>query len=715
MAARGRPPADRGPLTEREALPVRPSATRRSGPPTTRRSTAWPTSCCRPCRPSSPPAGSASSRSARATGASACGARPTGSARHRRRGDRAAVADPARPRRPRPRAGGGRGPSVGHGARRDGAARGRTRPPRRRRRRPSAGRRPGGRHLAGRRHLPAARRSSAPGTRVRAGDRLGVVDLLGVRPGGRAPGRRHRRRLARRGRRRRRVRPGARPPRGGGRSRRDGRLMFRKILIANRGEIALRILRACRTLGIEAVVAYSEADRESLPVQLADEAICIGPPDARRSLPLGAGDHQRRARDRLRRHPSGLRLPVRGRGLRRGRPGPRPHVHRPAAGRPRALRLEGGDPTPPRRRTACRRSRAPTACCATTPTPSPRPTGSATRSSSSRRPAAAARACGWSGLARELEAALQVCRSEARAAFGDDSLYLEKWLEDNRHVEVQVAVDRYGHGVHLGERDCSVQRRHQKILEEAPSPALGPAARADLAERAVAAVVAAGYENVGTLEFLVDGRGDFYFIEINCRIQVEHPVTEMLTGHRPRRDPDPDRRRRAARVQPGRRRAPRPRHRVPDQRRGPGPRLPAERRHRRAVPSRRAVPASGWTPTLTPATRCRRSTTRSSASSSSGARTGRPRSPAARVALDELVIEGLVDQRPDPRGAPRQRDVPRGPLDDEPPRPGRQRGVPRGGEPGVIGRDVVHGLHISVRTSPRHADTLGPIIERSCP
>jgi acetyl-CoA carboxylase biotin carboxylase subunit len=131
---------------------------------------------------------------------------------------------------------------------------------------------------------------------------------------------------------------------------------------------------------------------------------------------------------------------------------------------------------------------------------------------------------------RELESALQICRSEARSAFGDDSLYLEKWLEENRHVEVQVVVDRYGHGVHLGERDCSVQRRHQKIIEEAPTPALEPAARLELAERALRAVVTAGYENVGTLEFLVDRDGNFYFIEINCRIQVEHPVTEMLTG-----------------------------------------------------------------------------------------------------------------------------------------------------------------------------------------
>ena len=131
---------------------------------------------------------------------------------------------------------------------------------------------------------------------------------------------------------------------------------------------------------------------------------------------------------------------------------------------------------------------------------------------------------------RELEAALPVCRSEARAAFGDDSLYLERYLPENRHVEVQVAVDAAGNGIHLGERDCSVQRRHQKVLEEGPTPALSPERREELRDRAIDALVATGYENVGTLEFLVDPAGDFYFIELNCRIQVEHPVTEMLTG-----------------------------------------------------------------------------------------------------------------------------------------------------------------------------------------
>src|SRR5437762_2026993 len=173
--------------------------------------------------------------------------------------------------------------------------------------------------------------------------------------------------------------------------------MFQKILIANRGEIALRILRACKTLGVESVVAYSEADRDSLAAQLADEAICIGPADARRS-----------------------------------------YLSAPAVISAAVV----------------------TGCDAIHP--------------------------GYGFLSED-------------ESFADDSLYLELWLEENRHVEVQVAVDRFGHGVHLGERDCSVQRRHQKILEEAPSPALTPEGRGDLADRAIRAVVAAGYENVGTL------------------------------------------------------------------------------------------------------------------------------------------------------------------------------------------------------------------------
>jgi acetyl-CoA carboxylase, biotin carboxylase subunit len=305
--------------------------------------------------------------------------------------------------------------------------------------------------------------------------------------------------------------------------------VFRKILIANRGEIALRVLRACRTLGIEAVVAYSEADRESLPVQLADEAICIGPADARRSyLSAPAVISAALVTDCDAIHPGygflsedeGFADVVAAHGL--TFIGPPADVLERFGSKEATRRLLGshGLPTIPGSDGMLRDDL--------------HALGEAERIGY---PVLIKPSAGGGGkgmrmvrTARELESALRVCRSEAKAAFGDDSLYLEKWLDETRHVEVQVAVDRYGRGVHLGERDCSVQRRHQKIIEEAPTPALSPAARADLADRAIRAVVAAGYENIGTLEFLVDRDDNPYFIEINCRIQVEHPVTEMLTG-----------------------------------------------------------------------------------------------------------------------------------------------------------------------------------------
>ncbi|MBF6604765.1 MAG: acetyl-CoA carboxylase biotin carboxylase subunit [Chloroflexi bacterium] len=305
--------------------------------------------------------------------------------------------------------------------------------------------------------------------------------------------------------------------------------MFSKILIANRGEIALRILRACRALGVGSVVVYSEADRESLPVQLADEAICIGPADAKRSY-LSAPSIISAALitgcDAI--HPGygflsedeGFAEVVRAHEL--TFIGPPPSVLERFASKEATRRLLGahGLPTIPGsngmlRDDAHALDEADRIGFPVLIKPSAGGGGKGMR---------------MVRTPRELETALRVCRSEARAAFGDDSLYLEKWLEDNRHVEIQIAVDRHGSGVHLGERDCSVQRRHQKIIEESPTPALSAIAREELAERAVRAAIAAGYENVGTLEFLVDGRGDAWFIEINCRIQVEHPVTEMLTG-----------------------------------------------------------------------------------------------------------------------------------------------------------------------------------------
>ncbi|HYH94154.1 MAG TPA: acetyl-CoA carboxylase biotin carboxylase subunit [Candidatus Saccharimonadales bacterium] len=305
--------------------------------------------------------------------------------------------------------------------------------------------------------------------------------------------------------------------------------MFRKVLIANRGEIALRILRACRALGVEAVVAYSEADRESLAVQLADEAICIGPADAKRSYlsaPAVISAALVTGCDAI--HPGygflsedeGFAEVVAAHDL--TFIGPPAGVLERFASKAgtRELLNAHGLPTIPGSVGMLRDdlhalSEAERIGYPVLIKPSAGGGGKGMR---------------MVRTPRELESALRVCRSEAKAAFGDDSLYLEKWLDENRHVEVQVAIDRYGHGVHLGERDCSVQRRHQKILEEAPTPALDDAARAELAARAIRAAVAAGYENVGTLEFLVDRNGDAYFIEINCRIQVEHPVTEALTG-----------------------------------------------------------------------------------------------------------------------------------------------------------------------------------------
>jgi acetyl-CoA carboxylase biotin carboxylase subunit len=305
--------------------------------------------------------------------------------------------------------------------------------------------------------------------------------------------------------------------------------MFRKILIANRGEIALRILRACRALGVEAVVAYSEADRESLPVQLADEAICIGPSDARRSYlsaPAVISAAVVTGCDAV--HPGygflsedeGFAEVVRAHDL--TFIGPPAQVLERFASKEGTRRLLAthGLPTIPGSDGMLRDDQHALDEAERIGYPvliKPSAGGGGKGMRMVRSP-------------RELESAIKVCRSEAKAAFGDDSLYLERWIEDNRHVEVQVAVDRYGQGVHLGERDCSVQRRHQKILEEAPTPALSQAARAALAAAALRAAVAAGYENVGTLEFLVDGDGNAYFIEINCRIQVEHPITEALTG-----------------------------------------------------------------------------------------------------------------------------------------------------------------------------------------
>jgi acetyl-CoA carboxylase biotin carboxylase subunit len=304
--------------------------------------------------------------------------------------------------------------------------------------------------------------------------------------------------------------------------------MFNKVLIANRGEIALRILRACRSLGVGAVVAYSEADRESLAAQLADEAICIGPADAKHSYlsaPAIISAAVVTGCDAI--HPGygflsedeGFADVVRAHDL--AFIGPSAEVLERFASKEATRRLlaANGLTTIPGSTMLRDEDHA------------------LEEAERIGYPVLIKPSAGGGGKGmrlvrngRELESTFKVSRSEAKAGFGDDSLYLEKFLEENRHIEIQVAVDRFGNAVHLFERDCSVQRRHQKIIEETPSPALSDSARQDLAEKALKAVSAAGYENLGTLEFLVDSKGDAYFIEINCRIQVEHPITEMCTG-----------------------------------------------------------------------------------------------------------------------------------------------------------------------------------------
>jgi acetyl-CoA carboxylase biotin carboxylase subunit len=306
-------------------------------------------------------------------------------------------------------------------------------------------------------------------------------------------------------------------------------MTFNKILVANRGEVAVRILRACRDLRIPAVVAYSEADRESLAVQMADEAVCIGPAEARKSYlnqPAVVSAALITGCDAI--HPgygflsedAGFAEVVAAHDLHFI--GPRADVLERFGSKYAVRRMlaANGLPTVPGSRGIVSDIR-----------------DALQQAEEAGYPVLLKPSAGGGGRGmrlvrspREMETSLPLARSEAQAAFGDDSIYFEKWVEESRHVEVQVLVDQHGNGIQLGERDCSVQRRHQKIIEEAPSPAMTDANRERLRDLAIRAVVAAGYESAGTLEFLLDKQGNFYFIEINCRIQVEHPVTEMLTG-----------------------------------------------------------------------------------------------------------------------------------------------------------------------------------------
>ncbi|HKW79330.1 MAG TPA: acetyl-CoA carboxylase biotin carboxylase subunit [Candidatus Limnocylindria bacterium] len=306
-------------------------------------------------------------------------------------------------------------------------------------------------------------------------------------------------------------------------------MSFDKVLIANRGEIALRVVRACRELGIASVVVYSEADAHSLPVHLADEAICIGGPAPRDSyLNIPAIISAALISGAQAIHPGygflsedfdfaeickehGLEFI-----------GPPPEV---------LQRFHDKSET----RQALRDIGVPVV---------PGSEGPLRTASEALRVAEAigypvmlkARAGGGGrGMRRvsspaELQRMWEQARAEAKSSFGDDGIYLERNLEGVRHIEAQILVDDAGTAVCLGERDCSIQRRHQKILEEAPSPTLSEELRRSIARTATDAAAELGYRGVGTFEFLVDRAGSYYFIEVNARLQVEHTITEMITG-----------------------------------------------------------------------------------------------------------------------------------------------------------------------------------------
>ncbi|HTZ34729.1 MAG TPA: acetyl-CoA carboxylase biotin carboxylase subunit [Stellaceae bacterium] len=304
--------------------------------------------------------------------------------------------------------------------------------------------------------------------------------------------------------------------------------MFEKVLIANRGEIALRIHRACRDMGIKTVAVHSTADANAMNVRLADESVCIGPPPARASylnIPAILSAATITGADAI--HPgigflsenADFAEVVLEHGF--AFIGPKPDHIRTMGDkvRAKAAARELGIPTLP---------------------------GSADALRDPAEALAAARAIGYPVLLKavsggggrgmklahddaELAALLPVAQAEAQAAFGDSAIYLERFLERPRHIEIQLLGDGRGGVVHLGERDCSLQRHHQKVLEETPSPGLDAAARERLAAIAVGATEKLGYQSAGTIEFLYQD-GDFYFIEMNTRLQVEHPISEMVSG-----------------------------------------------------------------------------------------------------------------------------------------------------------------------------------------
>jgi acetyl-CoA carboxylase biotin carboxylase subunit len=305
--------------------------------------------------------------------------------------------------------------------------------------------------------------------------------------------------------------------------------MFKKVLIANRGEIALRIIRACRELGVQTVAVYSEADRESLHVRFADDDVCIGPAPARDSylkIPRLIAAAEITGADAI--HP-GYGFLAENAEFAEIVTASNIAFIGPTADQIRVM----GDKAAARK--------AMTAVGVPIIPGTPGPVEDVDEALEFARkigfPVIIKAAAGGGGKgmrvakdADDFARSFQLARSEALSAFGNGDVYVEKYLMRPRHIEFQIMGDKFGHVIHLGERDCSVQRRHQKLIEESPSPAMTPDLRKRMGDAAVAGAKAIDYVGAGTIEMLLDEDGSFYFMEMNTRIQVEHPVTEMITG-----------------------------------------------------------------------------------------------------------------------------------------------------------------------------------------
>lgn len=305
--------------------------------------------------------------------------------------------------------------------------------------------------------------------------------------------------------------------------------MFRKLLIANRGEIAVRVIRACRELGIRTVAVYSEADRQSLHVRMADEAFCIGPPppaDSYLNIPNIMSTAELLGVDAI--HPG------------YGFLSENPHFSEICQDvkitfvgpSPQAIAAMGNKS---QAREQMREAGVPVIPGSDGPVRGENEALEISRHIGFPLIVKASAGGGGRGMRlvhtrEDLRRAIQTAQAEAEAAFGNNEIYIEKYVEEPRHIEVQVLADKHGNTIHLGARDCSIQRRHQKLLEEAPPPGVRDRFIGALGKAAVKAAHSINYTGAGTVEFLVDRDGHFYFMEMNTRIQVEHPITEVTTG-----------------------------------------------------------------------------------------------------------------------------------------------------------------------------------------